>query len=798
MLDLLQWLVVSSVLGVAVLPLLFVAFPNLTDRGYGFARALGLLVIGALVWFLSLLHVIPNNIWSWWAVAVVIGVAGWALVLTRYRDEVTSFLKRRWVHVLVTEAVFLLFFLGFALYKFHDADVVGTEKPMDLTMLNAVISASYAPPGDLWLSGFPISYYYFGYWMFGGLAQMSGVAAEVAFNLAAALIAGMAAAGIFCLTTNLVRRDGGSTRLTIAAGVAASFLLLAVSNLNGFWELLSLSGVGSDGFYEWLAIDGVDKNDPGAGWRPSGFWWWWASSRVINTFDASGEVLQQLDFTIQEFPLFSLILGDLHPHVMAIPFVVMSLGMVANIYFSPIRWGMGWLRQNRVSALLLVLMVGASGFINAWDLALLGVVLALAVFLKSYRENGTSFARAFGIAILPVSAIFVAAGIFFFNYYFVTLQSQIQWPPIAPARVGTRSIHFLTVWGGLLSVAVVFLTAYLIPMLIRERRGVGAVQTAERHPLLRHNFTPWVISGLIVAGTYLLWVVTHYANDRFIDEADFFRRLVVAGPLGIVFMALFVTTYNRGARGADDAANIALLLATYAFLVMFGAELFFVHDFFANRMNTIFKFYYQSWIILSAVGGYGVYHWLRNHVDYTGYRRVLSSAAATIAVLLFAISLYYPVAASVTKTGESHTRASLDGLAFLERNDQGVRDALTWIRSNIAEDEVLIEGVGGSYTEFGRYSGFTGAHSVLGWTGHQRQWRGGTDLWQGREEDIDRLYRESSGDEILTVADRYDADYIVVGPLERRKYTGLDESKFDQVAERVYENDQVTIYGLGK
>ncbi len=798
MLDLLQWLVVSSLLGVAVMPLLFVAFPNLTDRGYGFARALGLLVVGALVWFLSLLHIIPSDVWSWWTITAIVGVAGWSLMLSRHRDEMMSFLKRRWVHMLTTEALFLLFFLGFALYKFHDADVLGTEKPMDLTMLNAVISASYAPPGDLWLSGFPISYYYFGYWMFGGLTQMSGVAAEVGFNLAAASIAGMGAAAIFCLTSNLVRRDGGSTGLTIAAGVTASFLLLAISNLNGFWELISLSGIGTDGFYEWLAINGVDKSDPGAGWRPSGFWWWWASSRVINTFDTSGEVTQDLDFTIQEFPFFSLMLGDLHPHVMSIPFVVAGLGMVANVYFSQIPWGVSWLIRNRVSTLLLVLMVGASGFINAWDLALLGSVLALVVFMKSYRENGRDLRRAIQVAILPASAIFALGAAFFFNYYFVTLQSQIQWPPIAPARLGTRPIHFLTVWGGLMSVAIVFLTAYVAPMMLRERRRVAAVRAETKHPLLRHDFTPWIVSGLIVAGTYLLWIMTHYGSDRFIDETDLYRRLVLAGPLGIVFMALFVTTYNRGIRGADDGANVALLLATYAFLVIFGAELFFVHDFFANRMNTIFKFYYQSWIILSAVGGYGVYHWLRNYPYYTGYRRVLSGAAAMIALLLFAISLYYPLAASVTKTGESHTRASLDGLTFLENNDQGVRDALSWIRSNIDEDEVLIEGVGGSYTEFGRYSGFTGAQSVLGWTGHQRQWRGDSDLWKEREEDIDRLYREGSGDEIITIADRYSADYIVVGPAERRKYTGLNESKFDQVAERVYENEQVTIYALRK
>ena len=79
-------------------------------------------------------------------------------------------------------------------------------------------------------------------------------------------------------------------------------LLLFISNLNGLWELLSLAGIGSDGFYDWLGIKGVDLNDTSTGWRPEGWWWWWASSRVINRFLPDGA---ELDFTIQEFPFFS-------------------------------------------------------------------------------------------------------------------------------------------------------------------------------------------------------------------------------------------------------------------------------------------------------------------------------------------------------------------------------------------------------------------------------------------------------------------------------------------------------------
>ncbi len=803
MLDLLFWLLAVSLMGLAVTPVLYAAFPNLADRGFGFARPLGMLIVGALVWMASLLHLMPNSAWSWWIFTVAIASCGWYWLWSRHRDELWRFVKLRWAHLVVSEAVFFIFFLLFAFYKLHDPDISGTEKPMDLMMLNAVIVADYAPPGDLWLSGHPVSYYYFGYWLFGGIAQMSSVAAEVAFNLSIALIAGMSATAIYSLTVNLIRRDGGGGILMMGSGAAAAVFLLVMSNLNGLWELLSLSGIGSDGFYEWLGIDGVDKSDPGAGWRPAGFWWWWSSSRVINTFDTGLESAQSLDFTIQEFPFFSLLLGDLHPHVMSIPFVLLSVGMVANIVYSSDRWGIGWLLRNRMSALLLILMVGASGFINAWDLALILVVLLVVVYLKSRGDGHGGGVRTFVVAVMPIALILAAAALFFSNYYFMTLRSQIQFPPLVPAQYGTRAVHFLTVWGGMLSLSLVFLCARAWHTLTREREytGIGgAAVNGWAHPLKRIDFAPWAISGAIVIGGYLLWFASHYLSGRFVNEWDIYTRLVLTGPMGLIFIVLFVGAYRLGSRSADSGGYVALLSALYALLLLFGAELFFLHDFFANRMNTVFKFYYQAWIMLSLAGGYGVFHMFRALSTAGRYKRLAIRAVFMVAMLLVIFSLYYPIAASITKTGESSTRATLDGLAYLEERQPEVREALRWIRENVDKDDVIVEGVGGGYSEFGRYSGFTGSQSVLGWTGHENQWRGGGELWQPREADIQRIYTIPGDEEGLTelvrLLNHYQVEYVIVGPDERQKYTDLDDSKFDSIATRAYENSRVTIYRL--
>ena len=196
--DLVFWLLTVYFIGLAFVPIAYLALPNLFDRGFGIVRPIGLLIVGAFVWFLSLIRVLPNEGWSWWGwVAVLIAVLGWGWVLVSKRSDFVRFLRRRWLQLVLTEIVFLGFFCAFAVVKAMDPDVSHTEQPMDLTMLNAVTSAQHAPPNDLWLSGFPIAYYYFGYWMFGGISQMSGVQASVAYNLALASVAALAAAAIF-------------------------------------------------------------------------------------------------------------------------------------------------------------------------------------------------------------------------------------------------------------------------------------------------------------------------------------------------------------------------------------------------------------------------------------------------------------------------------------------------------------------------------------------------------------------------------------------------------------------------
>ncbi|MBK9492204.1 MAG: hypothetical protein IPO07_28005 [Haliscomenobacter sp.] len=83
--------------------------------------------------------------------------------------------------------------------------------------------------------------------------------------------------------------------------------------------------------------------------------------------------------------------------------------------------------------------------------------------------------------------------------------------------------------------------------------------------------------------------------------------------------------------------------------------------------------------------------------------------------------------------------ATLDGLAHWNENEDWL--AVQWLNQHLDVSGVITEAVGGSYTQFARISMSTGLATVLGWPGHEGQWRGGYLEVGSREADIKRLYR---------------------------------------------------------
>ena len=201
------WYFLITILGWLTFPLVYALFPALADRGYTLSRAAGLLIWGYVFWLLASLGIAQNDMGGLLlAIAFIIGLSIWSLV--NRKSEVVNFLKSNLSLILTTEVLFFVAFAFLAFVRSANPELTSTEKPMELAFINGILRSPTFPPQDPWLSGYAISYYYFGYVMTAMLARVSGINGSMAHNLMTALIFALGAVGSYGILYNLLSRIG--------------------------------------------------------------------------------------------------------------------------------------------------------------------------------------------------------------------------------------------------------------------------------------------------------------------------------------------------------------------------------------------------------------------------------------------------------------------------------------------------------------------------------------------------------------------------------------------------------------
>ena len=259
------------------------------------------------------------------------------------------------------------------------------------------------------------------------------------------------------------------------------------------------------------------------------------------------------------------------------------------------------------------------------------------------------------------------------------------------------------------------------------------------------------------------------------------------------------------ARGADaerslaqplDVADMfAVLMIGLALLLTLTVEFAYLRDLFGTRMNTVFKLYYQAWVLLALASAYGLGRLVASEASL-----LFKVPAVGFAALLIVAGLIYPVAATPNKANAFAPEPTLDGLAFMRASRPAEIAAIEWMRANVHPAAVVVESSGGSYSPegAGRVSMSTGNPTLLGWDFHEMQWRGDAygEVVAGRPEALDQIYRLAPTEELTGLLDRWGVDFVYVGDLERDKFGVSDAtlSRFDRVLRRVYDRDGVIIY----
>lgn len=774
---LVMWWLALSALGWLTWPLVASLFRQTPGRGYAYARAFGLLLLSYSYWILGTLGVLSNNTVSLWGLAGVWAIVGTICWIYK-RDELIEFVRRKWRHILTVELLFLILFILYATHKSYDPAIEHTEEPMDFALLNGILHSARLPPNDPWLSGFSISYYYLGYLTVAVLARLTGLPSGIGYNLGLTHTLALTVVGGYGLIYDLICWQNGpratdSTRIARVFGILGGVAIGIAGNLEGICELLRAGGLLPGAFLRWLDIPGLADALPTGSWLPGGGWWWWRASRIIRDHN----ILGKIPTVITEFPIFSFILGDLHPHVMSLPYALMALGLACELY------GLGRSKQVFKRWPLSLywmapLIFGALGFLNSWDLP---IFLALGILAFCVERWHARFA---GRAWVQQGILFglwlTLCSVLLYVPFYLELRSQVQGIGLVYyAKTPLR--HYVLCFG-----------LWLLPILADVFVGSWGLRTKEKSGGGGSVF--WAVWGGLL---FLPWLVTMLLGSWGRTLLGL-GTLVMVGPWLLLLqsgiLAILLTdlwnAFRTNQAGRDSGRLFSRLLVLVGVGLTYATEFFYVRDAFDTRMNTIFKSYYQAWLLLGIGAVCASYRLWRDG----GWRRVFSCFSG----LLLCACLYYPVAAAYTKSGAYRGEPTLDGTAFLREESPAEYGAYLWLREHAQPEDVVVEAPGEEFVaSTNRLSSWTGVPTILGWAGHEAQWRGDDAEVLRRIPDVERIYTSSDEQQVLAALQQYEATYLYVGPYERKKYALLDDNRLEWYAtflEMRYAEGDVRLY----
>ncbi len=817
----LTWYVTMQVVALMGLPLAFVWLRRLPSRGYAVAKALGLLLTGVVFWWGGIMHLWENTLSATLlAAALVFAVGLWAM---RQRwAEVRPWWQAHRTFVLTTEALFMGAFALWTVVRASQPqlETAGGEKWMEIAFLNAVLRAPQVPPHDPWLSGYAISYYYLGYFLLGMLTRLAAIPATVAFNLGCAGWFALAAAGAYGIVYDLLEGRG------VLRSLLAPLLLLLTGNAEGLLEVFHARGLLPAGFWAWLDIRNLNTApQPPFSWKPTRFFWWWQGSRVLTDYAPWGDRIEIID----EFPAFSFTLGDMHPHVLALPFGLLAIALALNLYRAFAEGepeSVWWKRYAPLAGYALVL--GGLAFLNTWDFPIYWFLMVGSMALARYARQATgdfTFRQAWrhffdGLwDLLPEALILGLLSVLLYFPFWYALRSQAggvlpnlfnatHWPQFvvmfAPLLIpvlgvisgAAREAGVSWKWalaGGVGLMVAIALLGLLVgagaayPYLLSVLRG---------EPIQGLSITP----AMVVEGIKARWL------------RPWVGLALASGVTAVVLALLKSSVVSRQPPVVSDqpsAVSDSLLPTPYSFpalLVLIGLlltlapEYVYLKDVFMARMNTIFKFYFLAWIVWSLAGAWQLARWLEPHPKNTE-TSVWRPIVTGVACLLIAVGLVYTVLAVPARAEEHGKPWTLDGAAWLATTRPGDYAAVQWLNANVVGAPVIAEAPSDQYRAYvyeGRISALTGLPTVLGWSGHQRQWRGNYDEPARREQDLARLFSTLEPAEAREIVARYHIAYIYIGSVERQRYPAEGLAKFATLFPAVYNSGEVVIYATGQ
>jgi len=481
--------------------------------------------------------------------------------------------------------------------------------------------------------------------------------------------------------------------------------------------------------------------------RALDFGFFWDTTRII----PSG---------IEEYPIWSFLFGDLHAHYLALPYLVLP---IAFIYGISQGFPKVFSKNQLALYLLFSLSLGVMFITNSWNwptLAMFAVLFGLVSTFVYSCETKLYQPLKFALSFLAVILAAGASLVFVFPFFLAAPQKPqgMNWEENAAVNLG----QIFSIWG-----------IFLIPII-----GYLFYEFYQKY-LKQINFKR-IVPIILVIGTLVFLIVNNFWPIE--------KRL--QNPVNALFLFLavliLISLISSVLRKEKE-----LLLPKSLLVVVMAALLFSQFFFFADKMNTIFKIYVQSWIFLAVISVLLVASLWPAVLKFKKTARLIIYPTAILLLTISGITTLTDVVINSTTTHvpvdiKKLPRPTLDGTAYLKLKDADLAKALEFL-NRMKGTPVIVEAYKTAYGDYTRISMNTGLPTVVGWEHHLKQ-RGNDPLEiEKRKNDLKDIYESRDKNKVRELLRKYAVKYIYLGKLEQETYqTSL--SNFEGLAKVIFES----------
>ena len=751
------WYFFIQLLSISVIPIVLYSFNSLSDRGYILTKPIGLLINGLLVWLLTSLNFLSFSRLPIYLCLISVMFFSF-FILIKQRETLISFIKSKWKLILTFELLFLISFIFFLIIRALNPDLWhpfrGGEKPMDFAYLNAIIRSTKMPPFDPWLSSGYLNYYYYGHYLIAYLIKATGLEPSIAYNLTIPLLFGFSVVTLTSLIWNIKpysKTIFGKTNPLFISFISGFTILtvLLIGNLESLLQIIS------------KIKETVSQR------VPFGSFNYWSASRMMPSNSEGHE--------ITEFPFFTFLFADLHAHLIVIPFMLVSLSTFLAIINH---------KQNSPKFSLFSLyiissiIIGSIWAINTWDIPTQIILLSGIILFSDLKNHSDSVLKTGLKSILKIILILSFSFIIFFPFHSNFVAPNIG---LELSKYQSPIQNFLAIFS--IPIFIIIWIFCAISIFPGEPRNLVPKKTL----LILVGILSFLsIATLMILSKYITLLFILFLIIFWIYSLKYLILKYKNSPLNFMFFFWY--------------------LGLIGLLILGGVELITLRED-IGRMNTVFKFYIQAWILINISCSFFLGKILS--FEAVAIDQKIIKICFTTTLLVLTISCFsYTILGTKARINDrfSSTTPTLDGTIFMEESTykDPLGDitlkydllAIEWLNLNLKGSPIISEANTPLYRWGSRISVYTGLPTIIGWDWHQTQQRNKyKEQIKIRKNDLNLIYSTPDLKISLDLLKKYHAQYIYVGKLEKLYYPQEGINKFNSL-NSIYKNQEVTIFEI--